>query len=209
MKLTTLCLVFAGAVAPLLAVETGDTYQKVIEEKGAPSTKMEMGGTTVLKYPDMTIKLQEGKVVGIKAEGEDGAAPAGVPKPSAPAVAAGQWTTDCPAALRQAKTEKKKVFLFFTGSDWCGWCKKIDREILGTSDFKSYAAQNLVLVKLDFPRGIPQSAQQKAANQKLAQQYGIEGFPTIVVLNSEGKSVGQLGYMAGGPKPFIAELKKL
>lgn len=207
MKLSTLALVFAATAGSLLAVETGDTYQKVIEEKGAPSTKMEAGGTTVLKYPDMTIKLKEGKVVGIK--GADESAPAGVPKPSAPAAAAGRWTTDYAAALRQAKAEKKKVFLFFTGSDWCGWCKKLDREILGTSDFKGYAGSNLVLVKLDFPRGVPQSAQLKAANQKLAQQYGIEGFPTIIVLNSEGENVGQLGYMDGGPKQFIAALKKL
>lgn len=170
---------------------------------------MEAGGTTVLKYPDMTIKLREGKVVGIKGAGDAGSVLANVPPSSAPAIAAGQWTTDYSAALRQAKAEKKKVFLFFTGSDWCGWCMKFDKEILSTSDFKTYAGSSLLLVKLDFPRSTPQSAQLKAANQKLAQQYGIQGFPTVIVLNSEGKNVGELGYMEGGPKPFIGALKKL
>jgi thiol-disulfide isomerase/thioredoxin len=209
MKLSTFALVFAATAGSLLAVETGDTYEKVIEEKGAPASKMEAGGTTVLKYSDMTIKLRAGKVVGVKAAGDGEGTSAGATQPSAPAIAAAQWTTDYAAALRQAKTEKKKVFLFFTGSDWCGWCKKLDREILGTSDFKAYASTNFILVKLDFPRGISQSPQLKATNQKLAQQYGIEGYPTVIVLNSDGKNVGQLGYMEGGPKPFIGELRKL
>ncbi|MFT3867848.1 MAG: thioredoxin family protein [Nibricoccus sp.] len=211
MKLSTLALIFAATTGSLLAVETGDTYQKVIEEKGAPASKMEAGGTTVLKYPDMTIKLREGKVIGIKGAGDTGApaAAAGASQTSGPAIAAGQWTTDYAAALRQAKAEKKKIFLFFTGSDWCGWCKKFDKEILSTQDFKTFAGTNLLLVKLDFPRGTPQSPQLKAANQKLAQQYGIQGFPTVIVLNSEGKNVGELGYMEGGPKPFLGALKKL
>ena len=76
-------------------------------------------------------------------------------------------------------------------------------------DFKNFARDQLVLVKLDFPRSIPQSAQVKARNQKLAQQYQIDGYPTIVVLDSAGKPVGRLGYQPGGPGPFIKELKKL
>jgi len=65
------------------------------------------------------------------------------------------------------------------------------------------------LLELDFPRNKPQSAEDKARNQALARKFGIEGFPTIVVLNSEGKQVGQLGYMPGGPAAFIDALKKI
>ena len=64
-------------------------------------------------------------------------------------------------------------------------------------------------MKLDFPRGLPQSAEEKAQNEKLAKQFNIEGFPTIVVLNSEGKPVGELGYMEGGPSAFVGKLKTL
>jgi protein disulfide-isomerase len=211
MKLSILALICAATAGSLLAVETGDTYEKVIDEKGVPASKLEAGGTTLLNYPDVTIKLREGKVVGIKATNSKDSAAVSTPQPIAPppAVNSGEWTTDYAAALRQAKAEKKKVFLFFTGSDWCGWCKKLDQEILSTQEFKAYAREGLVLVKLDFPKSIQQSAQLKAANQKLAQQYKIEGYPTVIVLNGDGKNVGQLGYMEGGPKPFIKELRRL
>lgn len=123
------------------------------------------------------------------------------------AAASGMWTTDYPAALTQAAKENKKVFLFFTGSDWCGWCKRLDKEILSTAEFKSYAAESLILVKLDFPRSVPQSASLKAQNRKLAEKHDIQGYPTIIVLNSAGKRVGELGYMEGGPAGFVKALK--
>ncbi len=205
MKLPTVALIFTATAGLLLAVETGDTYEKVVGEKGSPSTKMEMGDVTLMKYPDMTIKLKEGIVVSVKPEKQGAASGPTVPATVAP----GAWTTDYPGALKQAKAGNKKVLLLFTGSDWCGWCKKLEREILATGEFKAYASQNLVLVKLDFPQRIPQSAQLVAANRKLAQQYGIDGYPTVILLNSEGRNIGQLGYMEGGPSAFINEIKRL
>jgi len=191
-------------------VESGSTYKQVVESKGDPASKIEAGVSSVLRYADATIKLRDGKVVSIKlaGSGEGITAASGMTK-ATPAVGVGEWTTDYAAALSQARATKKTVFLFFTGSDWCGWCKRLDKEVLSTGDFKAYARANLILVKLDFPRNIPLPAQLKARNQKLAEQYGIEGYPTIVVLNSAGKNVGTLGYMEGGPRVFLKELKKL
>ncbi|MBV9657974.1 MAG: thioredoxin family protein [Verrucomicrobia bacterium] len=119
------------------------------------------------------------------------------------------WTTDYQNALQTAKNEKKMVLLDFTGSDWCGWCMKLDKEVFSTPEFKDFAAKNLVLVKVDFPRSVQQTAAVKAQNQKLAQQYKIEGYPTIIVLNADGKPVGELGYEPGGPSAFIGKLKTL
>jgi protein disulfide-isomerase len=119
------------------------------------------------------------------------------------------WMTDLPKAQAQAKTDKKLVMLDFTGSDWCGWCIKLNKEVFSTPEFAEYAKKNLVLVEVDFPRGKKQSDDQKKANEALQEKYKIEGYPTIIVLNAEGKQVGQLGYMQGGPKAFIAELDKL
>lgn len=119
------------------------------------------------------------------------------------------WSDDYAASLAKAKADDKMVLLDFTGSDWCGWCIKIDNEIFSKPEFQAYAKENLELVELDFPRGKTLPANVKAQNEKLAQEYGIQGFPTIVVLNSKGKKVGELGYMPGGPEAFIAELKKL
>ncbi|HEY0369086.1 MAG TPA: thioredoxin family protein, partial [Chthoniobacterales bacterium] len=97
----------------------------------------------------------------------------------------------------------------FTGSDWCGWCIKLDREVFSKPEFKAYAEKNLVLLELDFPRGRELTPSERAQNQQLAMKYQIEGFPTIVVLDGEGKMVGEIGYTPGGPAAFIAELEKL
>lgn len=119
------------------------------------------------------------------------------------------WSEDYAASLAKAKADDKLVLLDFTGSDWCGWCIKIDNEIFSKPEFQEYAKKNLELVELDFPKRKSLPANVKAQNEKLAQEYGIQGFPTIIVLNSKGKKVGELGYMEGGPKAFIAELEKL
>jgi thioredoxin-related protein len=119
-----------------------------------------------------------------------------------------KWLTDLPKAQAQAKTENKQVLLDFTGSDWCGWCIKFNKEVLSTPEFAEYAAKNLVLMEVDFPRKKEQSAELKKANRALGSKYKADGYPTFVVLNKEGKEIGrQEGYSAGGPKAFIAKLE--
>lgn len=119
------------------------------------------------------------------------------------------WLTDYAKALSVAKTQNKPVLIDFTGSDWCGWCIKLDREVFSLADFKSYAAQKLVLLKIDFPRQKPLPANEQAQNSRLASQFNIQGFPTVVVLKPDGTKAAELGYMPGGPKAFIAELEKV
>ena len=119
------------------------------------------------------------------------------------------WTEDYAKALEQAKTEHKQVLLDFTGSDWCGWCKKLDAEVFSTPKFQEYASKHLVLVQVDFPKQKQLSAEVKAQNDKLAKQHKVQGYPTIIVLDTHGKKVGELSYMPGGPDAFIAALKKL
>jgi protein disulfide-isomerase len=123
--------------------------------------------------------------------------------------AASEWLTDLPKAQAKAKEEKKLVLLDFTGSDWCGWCIKLHNEVFSKPEFAEYAKKNLVLVEVDFPRKKKLSAEQTKANEALQQKYKIDGYPTIIVLNGEGKKIGELGYMPGGPKAFIAELEKV
>ena len=120
----------------------------------------------------------------------------------------GKWLTDLPKALDQAKAEKKVVLLDFTGSDWCGWCKRLDNEVFSTSEFKEYATKNLVLVEVDFPERKKQSPELKKANEGLKSKYNVDGFPTLVVLNEAGREIGrQSGYLSGGSKAFIAKLE--
>jgi thioredoxin-related protein len=119
------------------------------------------------------------------------------------------WLTDYAAAKAKAKADNKLMLLDFTGSDWCGWCKRLNVEVFSQPQFQEYAAKNLVLVELDFPRWKEQSDTVKKQNRQLAAEYQIEGFPTLIVLNREGKKVGILGYMEGGPAVFIAALEKI
>jgi thioredoxin-related protein len=120
------------------------------------------------------------------------------------------WLDDYKKAQEEAKASNKILLLNFTGSDWCGWCIKFDRDVLSRPQFKEYARNNLVLVELDFPRVKTQSAELQKQNRQLAQQYEVVGFPTIIALNSDGQKLWEYdGYFAGGPEAFIAELEKL
>ncbi len=118
------------------------------------------------------------------------------------------WLDDFEKAKAQAKAENKKILLDFTGSDWCGWCKKLDAEVFSQPAWKEYAAKHLVLVELDFPRGFQLSPETKAQNDKLAQKFKVQGYPTIVITSSSGNRKGELGYTPGGPAAFIKALEK-
>jgi protein disulfide-isomerase len=187
-----------------LAVQEGQTYEQVVAEKGEPSSRISLGDTLVLSYPDETIKLKAGQVVSVKSV--DANAVSVIPSA---AITPGAWTTDYAGALAYARQEGRQVFLLFTGSDWCSWCKRLDREVLSTREFIDYAKEKLVLVKLDFPRGFSLSAELQAQNEQLSQHYKVRGFPTVVVLNKKGKRVGELGYQEGGPSAFIRALDDL
>ena len=118
--------------------------------------------------------------------------------------AAEGWKTDYTAALAQAAKENKMVLLDFTGSDWCGWCIKLQKETFSKPEFKKFAEQSLVLVELDFPRGKTQSDELKKQNEELAEKFGVQGFPTLVLLDPQGKEAARnVGYLQGGPDAFI------
>ena len=119
------------------------------------------------------------------------------------------WTTDYKAALTQAKSQKKLVLLDFTGSDWCGFCKLLDQQVFAEDAFKDFADKNYVLVTIDFPHSKDLPADLKQQNDDLAKQFNIDGFPTLVVLDPDGKELGrQTGYQPGsGPDAVIAKLK--
>ena len=120
------------------------------------------------------------------------------------------WTDDLDKALDQAKADKKLVLLDFTGSDWCSWCIKMDKEVFSQKEFKDYAAKNLVLVEVDFPQKKELVPVTKVQNDKLKAKHEVNGFPTFVVLDGEGNELAKWpGYQAGGPSALIAKLNAL
>ena len=118
--------------------------------------------------------------------------------------AAEGWKKDYTAALAEAAKENKMVLLDFTGSDWCGWCIKLQKDTFSKPEFKKFAQESLVLVELDFPRGKTQSDELKKQNEELAEKFGVQGFPTLVLLDPQGKEATRnVGYLQGGPEAFI------
>ena len=114
------------------------------------------------------------------------------------------WTDDYEAALKRAAEEKKNVLVDFTGSDWCGWCKKLDKEVFETEEFRKEAPGKYVLLYVDTPSK-PSMLSEKARKQnpQLVEKYGIEGFPTILILDAAGRKLAELGYQKGGPAAFL------
>ena len=118
------------------------------------------------------------------------------------------WLTSLDQAQKEAQSKNRLLLMDFTGSDWCGWCIALDKEVFSKPEFKEYASKNLVLLELDFPKMKKMPPEVTEQNEKLAIKYGIQGFPTVIVFDSAGKPVGALGYQAGGPQAFIAQLEK-
>ena len=122
----------------------------------------------------------------------------------------GHWTMDFDAAKKVAAEKKLPLLLNFTGSDWCGWCKLMDKNVFSENEWKTYAEENTLLVTLDFPKDktiVPEKY--VARNEELKKEFEIRGYPTYVILDSDGTTkIGQLG--AGKdktPESFIAEFK--
>ncbi|WP_411893661.1 thioredoxin family protein [Winogradskyella sp. A2] len=127
-------------------------------------------------------------------------------------ILAQNWLTDFSVAKALASKENKPIILVFQGSDWCGPCIKLDREIWTTKEFKAFANNNYVMLKADFPRKKKNelSLAQKEANAKLAERYNKNGiFPFVVVLDENGTKLGETGYKKTSPDNYIKELNSM
>lgn len=119
------------------------------------------------------------------------------------------WTEDWDAAVKQASKENKDILVGFTGSDWCHWCIKLNEEVFDHDTFVKAATKDFVLVKLDFPRGKPQPAKIRQRNQRLAGEFGVQGYPTIFLVDSQGRPYARTGYQPGGPTAYLPHLSEL
>ena len=120
------------------------------------------------------------------------------------------WHTNAKVAVELSKNEKKPLLMFFTGSDWCGWCIRLQKEVFTQPEFKKWANENVVLLELDFPRRSAQDENLKIQNSQILQAFGVRGYPTIWIVNSsinnekvDFNPLGSVGYVAGGPAKWI------
>ncbi|MFI4861493.1 MAG: thioredoxin family protein [Phycisphaerales bacterium JB063] len=119
------------------------------------------------------------------------------------------WHNNYEESLALAEENQQDVLLDFTGSDWCGWCIRLNEEVFSHDEFKTYAGENFVLVELDYParKELPEDI--VAQNEVLKEQFGIEGFPTIILADAQGRPYAQTGYQQGGPEAYVAHLEEL
>lgn len=119
------------------------------------------------------------------------------------------WLTDYKAAQEAAAKKNLPILADFSGSDWCGWCIKLDKEVFSKKEFDAYAKDNFVLFLADFPARKKQSPAEKKQNDALAKKYGISGFPTVLLIDAKGKVLARTGYRRGGAAAYVKHLQGL
>jgi len=120
------------------------------------------------------------------------------------------WNNNLKNSIEISNKTKKPLLLFFTGSDWCGWCIRLQTEVFKTPEFKKWANDNVILVELDFPRRTVLAPEITEQNNQLQQFFAVQGYPTVWFVNAtlnDGKinmdKLGNTGYLAGGPKVWL------
>ena len=120
------------------------------------------------------------------------------------------WHTDVNKASEIAIKTKKPLFFFFTGSDWCGWCIRLQKEVFTKPEFAAWAKENVVLVDLDFPRRKQLSPELTKQNNELQAMFGVRGYPTVWMVTPtmvdkkvNFEKLGSTGYVAGGPEKWL------
>lgn len=126
-----------------------------------------------------------------------------------PVVRGDVWLTDFAAAQERARREDKPMLLNFSGSDWCGWCIRLNNEVFSTPAFITFATQRFVCVLIDFPRRTPLPEALIAQNRALKQRFEVPGFPTILLTTPDGRTLARTGYRAGGPQAYVDHLDQL
>ena len=116
------------------------------------------------------------------------------------------WLTDVSQAIEQSKVSGKPIFAFFTGKEWCSWCKKLERQVLSKEEFINYAKENLVLLELDFPRGRRNLPQKQI---ELARKFNIKGYPTVILMDSSTNKIAKTGYESMSPEQYVDHVKAL
>lgn len=120
------------------------------------------------------------------------------------------WTSNYEEALTLAKTGNKPVVLFFTGTDWCGWCNKLEEEVFDTKEFAELVGKKFIFVKLDFPLYKSLPANINTQNKQLQKKFGVRSFPTLVMLDPTSEQpIGTTGYRPGGGKQYASHLERL
>lgn len=119
------------------------------------------------------------------------------------------WSTDFEQAKKTAASKNLPILMYFSGSDWCIWCQRLDAEVFTQQAFKDYAKGALVLFVADFPMRTKQPDDLRAQNRKLQSSYRVAGYPTVILVNAQGEETARSGYRKGGAEAYVEHLKDL
>jgi thioredoxin-related protein len=127
------------------------------------------------------------------------------------ALAGGEgWSSDFAASKKLAVETKKDLLIDFTGSDWCSWCIKLNDEVFKHEPFKAGVKDSFVLVELDYPRDKSKlSEATQKQNEELGKKYAVQGYPTILLCEADGRPYAATGYQQGGPEKYVEHLNEL
>jgi len=188
------------------ALSVGDTRQEVLAELGEPKATLAAGNREFFTYDAGRIEFTDGKVTAFRG---DFSAQKATPKATAPAAApggskdpavmaspyqGGHWFTDFHEALEEAENTDKRVLALFTGSDWCPPCQRFETEVAHDEDFAKVFSPYFVFVKVDWLRNTPQPAAASAEVDRLRNEYDIEYYPTLKILDSQGEELDEVDW---------------
>ena len=125
-----------------------------------------------------------------------------------------KWLDSFDEAIKESKNTGKPILANFTGSDWCGWCIRLDKEVFSKAEFKEWADKNVVLLTVDFPRRKELPAETVETNAGLQKAFGVRGYPTLWMFKpgdgqdpkQDMEALGKTGYVKGGPNKWIASI---
>lgn len=118
------------------------------------------------------------------------------------------WKSDYDAALKQAAAENKPVLVSISGMAWCSWCRTLEKEVFSKPEFITYAKDNLICVLLDFDRsGHATKTELARQHEPLLEKFQVEGFPTVLIMNPQGRIIQRTGYRPGGPAAYVEMIK--
>lgn len=210
----SLLLVMIRVVGLASPVTSGATRDEVIAAYGPPKGSSQMGTKEILVYADGRVVLENRRVirVDIKPSAAVVVAPLPVaahvepaPPPKAVAPAPVEWFTNFEAAKVEATAKTKRILALFTGSDWCPACMKFEAEVAHNADFLRVTQISFVLLKLDYPRNTPQPPALQQQNETLLSRYGINTYPTLLVMSADGEKTLRVDTRRGRPAADITD----
>ncbi len=208
MKRSVICALSAVSILLPASLEA-KTWKEAGSERSLEGEYSKTDGdNVVITRPNgTTVKIALSKLT--EEDRKFVAAQTAAAKPEAGAADVFKWETDFEIAKKRAKDEHKTILADFTGSDWCGWCIKLKKEVFDQPEFQEYAKKHFVMLELDFPRKKELPPKEKEQNDKLSEEFKVDGFPTVLLLNARGKEISRTGYQAGGPGKYVEHLKEL